>query len=147
MSRSLINSYSKTSYKLSSPITVNTLKFLILIAVDIPLAVELSDGSLVNNLFELPCSVLDVVVVFEFGDVCVVVDCFVVDLVEGAGGSALVVVVIMVGGTFLVVGSFDVDVTEVLGLADVAADVCLFVGTADRFSGSLMVIVASFSCR
>ena len=73
------------------------------------MVVELSDGSPVDNLFELPCSVLDVVVVFEFGDVCVVVGCFVVDLVEGADGSTLVVVFIIVGGTSLVVGSFVVE--------------------------------------
>lgn len=46
---------------------------------------------------------LDVVVVFKFGDV--VVDSFVVDLVEGGDGSTLVVVVIIVGGTSVVVGS------------------------------------------
>ena len=112
----------------------------------ISLAVELSDGSVVNNLFELPCSVLDVVVVFEFANVWVVVDCFVVDLVKGAGGSTLVVIVITVGGISLVVDCFFVDLTKVFGLANVPAVVCLFVGTADRFSGSLMVIVASFSC-
>ena len=59
------------------------------------MVVELSNGSLVENLLEFPCSVLDVVVV---------VDSFVLDLVEGDDGSTLVVVVIIVGGTSVVVG-------------------------------------------
>ena len=67
------------------------------------MVVELSNGSLDENLLEFPWSVLDVVVVFKFGDV--VVDSFVVYLVEADDGSTLVVVVIIVGGTSVVVGS------------------------------------------